>query len=81
MSLHTYIVYFDCSPFYLPHVIFWKARGEWDGNSRVLSSLLLFHVAEEKEEQVWAHISIFGGICIVSLDIVSSFSSSFLKGI
>lgn len=54
---------------------------EWDGNPKLLSPLLLFCVAEEDKEQFWAQISLFGRICIVPLDTVSSFSSSFLKGI
>lgn len=79
---HIYIVYFDCcSPLYLPDVIFWKAGVEWDGNPRLLSPLLSFCVAKEDKEQFWAHTSLFGRICIVPLDIVSSFSSNFLKGI
>lgn len=54
---------------------------ERDGNPIVVSSFLLFHGAREHEEQLWALTSLVGRICIVSLDTVSSFSSSFLKGI
>lgn len=58
-----------------------KLEVEWDGNPMVLSPLLLLHGAKEDEEQLWALINLLGKICIVSLDTVSSFFSSFLKGI
>lgn len=77
--IYTYIVYFDyCSSLYLPDVIFWKAG---DGNPVVLCPLLLIHGAKEDKQQLWALLSLLGRTCIVSLATVSSFSSSFLKGI
>lgn len=69
------------SPLYLPDVIFGKVGVEGDRDPGFLVGLLLLCVAKEGEEQSYAHMSLFGEICIVSLDTVSSFSSSFLKGI
>lgn len=65
---------------YLPDVISGKLGVKGDRDPRFLAHLLLLCVAKEGKEQSCACISLFGGICIVYLDAVSSFPSSFLKG-
>lgn len=69
------------SPLYLPDVIFGKPGVEGNRDPRFLARSLLLRVAKEGEEPSCALVSLFGGIYIESLDAISSFPSSFLKGI